>query len=95
MFYGNGNVMGGDLEILAWLIMGFIALAVGAPLTILFIRFLNQTWLDPDWRRNEGLGQGEVSFSPEPPSPESQGAVPAGTAQGIRTLEPKWGMRPK
>lgn len=40
----------GDLELLAYLVVGVSALAIVAPLTLIVIRRLNETWLDADWR---------------------------------------------
>jgi DMSO/TMAO reductase YedYZ heme-binding membrane subunit len=44
----------GDPQALAYFIMGLAALLVLAPLALTVVRLLNETWLDPDWRRRRG-----------------------------------------
>ena len=40
----------GNLELLPYLCYGPFVLAITVVLTLIGIRRLNQTWLDPDWR---------------------------------------------
>ena len=46
----GGDVIGGDLgKLVVFLVtVGIVVLA--APVVLFFIRLLNQTWLDEDWR---------------------------------------------
>jgi hypothetical protein len=64
----------GDWRVLAYLIMGFAALAFMIPLTIGIIRLLNQTWFDGEKGslppQLEGQGKSGVT---SPPS--SQGII--------------------
>ena len=42
--------MGGDFELLGYLLVGVIALALVVPIALMVLRRLNETWLDADWR---------------------------------------------
>ncbi len=46
-----GGGISGDLFLLCFVLpMGLVAAAVITPLTLFFIRLLNATWLDKEWR---------------------------------------------
>lgn len=44
----GGNINLGGIEVLAYMVMGLFVAAVVVPLVTFLIRFLNQTWFDPD-----------------------------------------------
>lgn len=46
-----GFNFGGDLQLLAYLVTGVGTLVVAVPVGLLVIRRLNETWLDPEWRK--------------------------------------------
>jgi hypothetical protein len=46
----GGNINLGALDLLVYLLVGVITLAIAAPIALMLIRRLNETWLDANWR---------------------------------------------
>jgi hypothetical protein len=83
---------GGDPQVLVYILVGIVALAVAAPLTIFLIRVLNQTWLDSAWRKNEELHRGGVAPTGRGPSQGKKGPMSPGSSQEIMPQEARWGI---
>jgi hypothetical protein len=67
----------GEFIVILSIFMILFVVAILSPLVLALIRFLNRTWLDPDWRSRRAPSQEEVSPAQGPANEEnSQAELP-------------------